>query len=186
MIMVANVCALPHEYWRVVKEIHFDYQFGRTRSTAKVVYLRSLSEKYNMNSEAGNNVAPVDDLDKLILDVLTKKYDNVIVTDWLLMCNSHLERLNNIRKAALEVITVNVGADLSLLSFFERISIKKTVAIRFPIEVYVNNQVTRLYFSGDVCEAYMPLDEWREKMPLMRQLLKFSYSTLSGYLGSRG
>ena len=151
-----------------------------------VVYLRSLSEKYNMNSDAGNNVAPVDDLDKLILDVLTKKYDNVIVTDWLLVCNSHLERLNNIRKAALEVITVNVGADLSLLSFFERISIKKTVAIRFPIEVYVNNQVTRLYFSGDVCEAYMPLEEWREKMPLMRQLLKFSYSTLSGYIGSRG
>ena len=139
-----------------------------------------------MNSDAGNNVAPVDDLDKLILDVLTKKYDNVIVMDWLLVCNSHLERLNNIRKAALEVITVNVGADLSLLSFFERISIKKTVAIRIPIEVYVNNQVTRLYFSGDVCKAYMPLEEWREKMPLMRQMLKFSYSTLSGYIGSRG
>ena len=184
--MEINVGVLPLEQWRVVKEIHFDYQFGRTRSTAKVVYLRSLNEKYNMNSETGNNVAPVDDQDKLILDVLAKKYDNVIVTDWLLVCNSHLERLNNIRKAALEVITVNAGADLSLLSFFERISIKKTVAIRFPIEVYVNNQVTRSYFSGDLCEAYIPLEEWREKMPLMRQLLKLSYSTLSEYIGSRG
>ena len=119
MLMEINVSVLPLEQWRVVKEIHFDYQFGRTRSTAKVVYLRSLSEKYNMNSDAGNNVAPVDDLDKLILDVLTKKYDNVIVTDWLLVCNSHLERLNNIRKAALEVITVNVGADLSSVGLFD-------------------------------------------------------------------
>lgn len=58
MIMVANVCALPHEYWRVVKEIHFDYQFGHTWATARVVYLRTLNEKYNMNSEAGNDVAP--------------------------------------------------------------------------------------------------------------------------------
>lgn len=179
--METNVGVLPLDQWRIVKEIHFDYQFGRTRSTAKVVYLRSLSEKYNMNSDAGNNVAPVDDLDKLILDVLTKKYDNVIVTDWLLVCNSHLERLNNIRKAALEVITVNVGADLSLLSFFERISIKKTVAIRFPIEVYVNNQVTRLYFSGDVCEAYMPLEEWRRVSERIKHLKNTSYTTLSKY-----
>lgn len=186
MLMEINVCVLPLEQWRVVKEIHFDYQFGRTRSTAKVVYLRSLSEKYNMNSDAGNNVAPVDDLDKLILDVLTKKYDNVIVTDWLLVCNSHLERLNNTRKAALEVITVIAGTDLSLLNFFEQISIQNKDAIRFPLEVYVYNQATRSYFSGDVCEAFMPIEEWREKMPLIRQLLKQSYSTLSECLGSRG
>lgn len=78
--METNVSVLPLEQWRVVKEIHFDYQFGRTRSAAKVVYLRSLSENYNMNSEAGNDVAPIDDLDKLILDALTNKYDNVIVS----------------------------------------------------------------------------------------------------------
>lgn len=185
MLKETNVSVLPLEQWRVVKEIHFDYQFDRTRSTAKVVYLRSLSEKYNMNSDAGNNVAPVDDLDKLILDVLTKKYDNVIVTDWLLVCDTHIDRLNKIRKSALEVMTVIAGADLSLLSFFERLSIKKTAAIRFPIEVYVNNLETRSCFSGDVCDAYMPLEEWREKMPLIRQLLKKSYCTLSDYLGSR-
>lgn len=184
--METNVGILPIERWRIVMEIHFDYQFGRTRSIAKVVYLRSLSENYTMNSEAMSNVAPVDELDKLILEVLTKKYDNVIVTDWLLVCDSHLERLNNIRNAALEVITVIAGADLSLLSFFERICIQKTDPIRFPLEVYVYNQSTRSYFSGDVCEEYMPLEEWREKMPLIRQLLKHSYSTLSEYLGSRG
>ena len=186
MIMVANVCALPHEYWRVVKEIHFDDQFGHTWATARVVYLRSLNENYNLNSEAGNNVAPFDDLDKLILDALTKKYENVIVKDWLLVCNSHIKSLNNIRNAALEVVTVIAGTDLSLLNFFEQISIQNTDAIRFPLEVYVYNQATRSYFSGDVCEAYMPMEEWREKMPLIRQLLKQSYSTLSEYLGSRG
>lgn len=37
----------------LLRRFIFDYQFGRTRSTAKVVYLRSLSEKYNMNSDAG-------------------------------------------------------------------------------------------------------------------------------------
>ncbi len=184
--MVANVCALPHEYWRVVKEIHFDYQFGRAKATARVVYLRSLSENYNLNSEAGNNVAPFDDLDKLILDALTKKYENVIVKDWVLVCDSHIERLNNIRNAALEVITAIAGTDLSLLNFFEQISIQNTDAIRFPLEVYVYNQATRSYFSGDVCEAYMPMEEWCEKMPLIRQLLKQSYSTLSEYLGSIG
>lgn len=184
--METNVRTLPIEQCRAVREIHFDYQFGRTRSTAKVVYLRSLSEKYNMNSDAGNNVAPVDDLDKLILDVLTKKYDNVIVTDWLLVCNSHLERLNNIRKAALEVITVNVGADLSSVGLFDLINIKQINLMHFPLEVYINNQSTRLYFTGDVCGAYMPLREWREKNPVIRQLLKHSYSTLSEYIGSRG
>lgn len=141
--MVANVCALPHEYWRVVKEIHFDYQFGHTWATARVVYLRSLNENYNLNSEAGNNVAPFDDLDKLILDALTKKYENVIVKDWLLVCNSHIERLNNNRNAALEVNTVIAGTDLSLLNFFEQISIQNTDAIRFPLEVYVYNQATQ-------------------------------------------
>ena len=186
MIMVANVCALPHEYWRVVKEIHFDYQFVRTWATARVVYLRTLNEKYNMNSEAGNDVAPIDDLDKLILDALTKKYDNVIVTDWLLLCDSHLERLNNIRKAAMEVIRVNVEADLSSVRLFDLLNIKQIDLIRFPLEVYINNRSTRLYFTGDVCGAYMPLREWREKIPVIRQLLKQSYSTLSEYIGSRG
>lgn len=184
--MEINVSVLPLEQWRVVKDIHFDHQFGRTRSTAKVVYLRSLSEKNNMNSDTGNNVAPVDDLDKLILDVLTKKYDNVIVTDWLLVCNSHLERLNNIRKTALEVITVNVGADLSSVGLFDLINIKQINLMHFPLEVYVNNLATRSYFTGDVCGAYMPLRELRDKIPMIRQLLKYSYSTLSEYLASRG
>lgn len=106
--------------------------------------------------------------------------------DWVLICDSHIERLNNIRNAALEVITVIAGTDLSLLNFFEQISIQKTDEIRFPLEVYVYNQATRSYFSGDVCDAYMPMEKWREKMPLIRQLLKQSYSTLSECLGSRG
>lgn len=174
MLMETNVSVLPLEQWRVVKEIHFDYLFGRTRSAAKVVYLRSLSENYNMNSEAGNDVAPIDDLDKLILDALTKKYDNVIVTDWLLVCDSHLERLKDFRKVAMEVITVIAGADLSLLSFFDRICIQKTDAIRFPLEVYVYNQSTRPYFSGDVCEAYMPLEEWRNESERIKRLVNTS------------
>lgn len=184
MLMEINVSVLPLEQWRVVKEIHFDYQFGRTRSTAIVVYLRSLSEKYNMNSDTGNNVAPVDDLDKLILDVLTKKYDNVIVTDWLLVCNSHLERLNNIRKAALEVITVNVGADLSSVGLFDLINIKQINLMHFPLEVYVNNLATRSYFTGDVCGAYMPLREWRSGAGSIKRLLTMSYTTLSKYVES--
>lgn len=184
--METNVGVLPLDQCRVVKEIHFDYKFGSKTMTAKVVYLRLLSENYNMTSEAEKKCCPCDVLDKLILDALTRKYDNVIVTDWLLVCDTHIERLNNIRKAALEVMTVIAGADLSLLSFFERLSIKKTAAIRFPIEVYVNNQETRSCFRGDVCDAYMLLEEWREKMPLIRQLLKKSYCALSDYLGSRG
>lgn len=85
-----------------------------------------------MNSEAGNDVAPIDDLDKLILDALAKKYDNVIVTDWLLVCDTQIDRLNNIRKSALEVIKVNVGADLSTMGFFDLINIKQINLIRFP------------------------------------------------------
>lgn len=172
--METNVGILPIERWRVVKEIHFDYQFGRAKAIARVVYLRSLSENYTINSKVGNNVSPVDDLDKLILDVMTKKYDNVIVTDWLLACDTQIERLNNIREAALEVTTVIAGADLSLLSFFERISIKKTDAIGFPLGVYVYNQSTRQYFSGDVCEAYMPLEEWRNESERIKRLVNMS------------
>ena len=58
-IMETNVGVLPLDQWRIVKEIHFDYQFVRTWATARVVYLRSLSENYNMNSETGNDVAPI-------------------------------------------------------------------------------------------------------------------------------
>lgn len=180
--MKTNVGVLPLEQWRVVKEIHFDYKLGRTRSMAKVVYLRTLNKSY----EEDTGCYSCDELDKLILDALTKKYENVIATDWLLVCDSHIERLNNIRNAALEVITVIAGADLSLLNFFEQISILKTNAIRFPLEVYVYNLATRSYFSGDICEAFMPMKEWREQMPLIRQLLKQSYSTLSECLGCRG
>ena len=184
-IMETNVGVLPLDQWRIVKEIHFDYQFVRTWATARVVYLRSLSENYNMNAEAGNDVAPIDDLDKLILDALAKKYDNVIVTDWLLVCDTQIDRLNNIRKSALEVIKVNVGADLSTMGFFDLINIKQINLIRFPLEVYINNQSTRLYFTDDVCGTYMPLRELRDKIPMIRQLLKYSYSTLSEYLVSR-
>lgn len=184
-IMETNFRTLPIEQCRVVREIHFDYQYGRSWATAKIVYLRSFGITYERCFEAGTGCYPYDELDKLILDALTKKYDNVIVTDWLLLCDSHLERLNNIRKAAMEVIWVNVGADLSSVRLFDLLNIKQIDLIRFPLEVYINNRSTRLYFTGDVCGAYMPLREWREKIPVIRQLLKHSYSTLSKYLVSR-
>lgn len=182
--METNVGVLPLDQWRIVKEIHFDYQFVRTWATARVVYLRSLSENYNMNSETGNDVAPIDDLDKLILDALAKKYDNVIVTDWLLVCDTQIDRLNNIRKSALEVIKVNVGADLSSVGLFDLINIKQINLMHFPLEVYVNNLATRSYFTGDVCGAYMPLREWRSGAGSIKRLLTMSYTTLSKYVES--
>ena len=184
--METNARTLPIEQCRAVREIHFDYQFGRTWATAKIVYLSSFSKTYERCYEAGTGCYPYDDLDKLILDALIKKYDNVIVTDWLLLCDSHLAKLINIRKTAMEVIMVNVGTDLSSVGLFDLLNIKQIDLIRFPLEVYINNLSTRLYFTGDVCGAYMPLREWREKIPVIRQFLKHSYSTLSEYIESRG
>lgn len=179
--MEADFYVLPLEQVRVVKEIHFDYQFGRTRSTAKVIYLRTLSETYQMRSENGKSICPDDDLDKLILDALTKKYDNVIVTDWLLMCSSQLKMINNVRKAALEVVILNVREDMSSLTFFDPISNKKIEMVRFPLEVYVNNHATRQYFTGDVCDLYIPLEEWKNLADRIKHL-KNTYTTLSKYL----
>ena len=178
------VRAISTEDVRIVKEIHFNYKFGSSVSTAKVVYLRALSEDYKVRSENGKSIYPCDELDSVIFDGLSKKYDNVNVHSWLLMCDSQIDKLRDVGKPVFETMTLITGVDLSTLGFFEQICMKKTdVLLSFPIEVYINNLSTRSFFTCDVCDSYMSLEEWKNLADRIKHLVKTSYTTLSQYLG---
>lgn len=178
------VRSISTEDVRIVKEIHFNYKFGSSVSTAKVVYLRTLSEDYKVSSENGKSIYPCDELDRVIFDGLSKKYNNVNLHSWLFMFDSQIEKLRNVGKPVFETMTLITGVDLSTLGFFERICMKNTdVHLAFPIEVYINNVSTRPFFTCDVCDFYMSLEEWKNLADRIKHLVKTSYTTLSQYLG---
>lgn len=84
---------------RIVKEIHFEYEWNSKLCFAKIVYLRSLNELYSICNDNLRDIHlfqpcvyedkyPCDELDIIILNAVKNKYKNANLTSRLLMLDT--------------------------------------------------------------------------------------------------
>lgn len=84
---------------RIVKEIHFEYEWNSKLCFAKIVYLSSLSELYSISNDNISDIHllqpsvsedkyPCDELDRIILNAVKNKYKNANLPSRLLMLDT--------------------------------------------------------------------------------------------------
>lgn len=174
---------------RIVKEIHFEYEWNSKLCFAKIVYLRSLNESYSICNDNLRDIHlfqlgvyedkyPCDELDIIILNAVKNKYKNVNVTSWLLMLDTQLEPIGSIEKMASETMTLLIGPDITSLSFWRRISFNIASVIRLPVDVYIYKPSTKSILTNDVFYAYHSIEEWKTIHHRILYLIQNTYFRL--------
>lgn len=194
--MATDISVLPSEQIMIVKEVHFEYELNTRLILGKAVYLRRLSDSYKLELTSKNEdprylelmkseeTYPFDYLDKLIIDGISSKYNNVNVTSWLMMCDTQYQRLLDSIYSDSVTANIIIEPDISSLDIWGQISWilkNKMRYIQFPIDIYMRGITIPNLLQNNMFKININLDEWQNQSHGLKELLDRSYVILSKY-----
>ena len=127
---------------------------------------------------------PFDYLDKLIIDGISSKYNNVNVTSWLMMCDTQYQRLLDSIYSDSVIANIIIEPDISSLDIWGQISWilkNKMRYIQFPIDIYMRGITIPNFLQNNMFKININLDEWQNQSHGLKELLDRSYVILSKY-----